>query len=162
MPLDSSFLKVLLYLQWPFCRIQANIKMENKAFDNYIDPLGFAIARIMGMKNRGEDEKALHFISETLQELLQIDFNFIQNIPDADLITELVNNNNYTLEMIVVVAELLNEQAEITIKMHQEEQGKLAYSKALILFEYIEKTDESLNVDRKHKITRIKQLLNPS
>ena len=127
--------------------------------DSLVEKLGYSIARVMGMKNRNELEKGLAIIDVALNELVFFDINYLDSVDADALLRTLLDTHKLDVGHVEVVAELLYEQSDILERMNDKSKSNISYLKAMVLFEYIEKTDESLNVDRRHKIERIQEIL---
>jgi hypothetical protein len=124
-----------------------------------IEQLAFYVARIIGAKSRNDYSKAMALVEEGLRTLTQIDESCLETATSENINDLLLNRYKVDPENLIVIAELLFEQAEIFSKTNETEKSLSSLHKSLAVFEYIDKREESPNIDRNHKIDKIKEML---
>ena len=122
-----------------------------------IEMLGDLIAGILGLARKGDFNKAAEKLERVYYDMMKEDAAFFRSIPKEDLTRKLLEEHNYTIGHLEILAELFNAEAEIQIARGNEA-GSLEYSeKSLALFEFIDIRQKTLSLERIEKMNSIRQ-----
>lgn len=117
--------------------------------------LGELFVKITGLGSQGKSSEGLELVDAVLNENLDLNIQELLDMPEKDFILtlekiHLLNNTN--LEML----------ADIFVDLAQKdalrEQNLLA--RALLIYEYLEKSNRTFSFTRNQKIEKVKQVLN--
>ncbi|TAL61841.1 MAG: hypothetical protein EPN88_14310 [Bacteroidetes bacterium] len=122
-----------------------------------IEMFGELIAGILGLIKRGEFIQASDQISRIYYDMLKEDASFFRTIPEEELTRTLLQEHNYTMGHLEILAELFNTEAELCMAQGNKS-GYLEYSgKSLILFEFIDSEQKIYSLERVNKMETIRK-----
>ena len=96
---------------------------------------------------------------KTIREELNLDVNELLLEPSDKLINLLKDNYGYQNEHLNILSEIFYETACLLYENGEIEKAKLVFERALILFEFENKTKKDLALERIFKIQKINRLL---
>jgi hypothetical protein len=88
-------------------------------------------ARIIGLKNAGQYQKALQVIDKTLEQLLGMDAEVINLLDDESLFVLLTKNDVLDLEELEFIADLFKEKGDIQKQENLTNESFNCYLRAL-------------------------------
>jgi len=126
-----------------------------RQINQLIRVLGKLALDLIGLKNKGEIGIGIEITNQTLKDELDFDIQELMNIPNDIFVNKLITEkqfNNGCFEKLVEIFLLIADgKEEIT--------RKILYEKCLIIFEYLEKSENVYSLDRQWKIEQIKNYL---
>jgi hypothetical protein len=120
-----------------------------------VQQLAQVLARVTGLKEKGEPDKAAAVINEAYKELLGLDRSYVAGLETSTMIPALKDQHHLTNEQLEVLAKLLYEDASIVAA---EKTG--LYKKSLTLLEYLNKEQKLYSFERESLINTIKNGIN--
>ena len=96
---------------------------------------------------------------KTIREELNLDVNELLLEPSDKLINLLKDNYGYQNEHLNILSEIFYETACLLYENGEIEKAKLVFERALLLFEFENKTKKDLALERNFKIQKINRLL---
>ena len=115
------------------------------------------IGEVLGLIRNGDLKKASEEIEKGYNTFLREDAVFFRNIPAEMLTGKLLREHNYTSGHLEILAELFNAEAELELAQGNKKES-LGYSgKALLLFEFVDKEQNTYSQERLDKIEAIKK-----
>jgi len=123
-----------------------------------INQLGQVLARLLsdlqGLKSSGQKSAGLEITNQTLKNELDLDVQELIDIPTDNFIETLTDQKNITIESLEKLAEIL-----LLIADNNHEDSKIMYQKCVIIYEYLEKAEDSYTLHRQWILQRIKKEL---
>ena len=123
-----------------------------------INQLGQVLARLLsdlqGLKSSGQKSAGLEITNQTLKNELDLDVQDLIDIPTDNFIETLTDQKNITIESLEKLAEIL-----LLIADNNHEDSKIMYQKCVIIYEYLEKAEDSYTLHRQWILQRIKKEL---
>ena len=121
-----------------------------------IEMLGDLIAGILGLVKKGNYKQATEQLENIYYDMLKEDAVFFRAIPEDELTHKLMDEHNYTIGHLEILAELFNAEAELGLAQGNKS-GSLEYSrKSLILFEFIDAEEKTYSHERINKMAAIR------
>jgi len=117
-----------------------------------IEAFSFALAKILGFKNKGEYKLAMDEIHRIYSEMLKLNIKDIKNLP-------LANMKIIEIEKLEMIAELLKVEGEIADEDGHDNKSINLLNKALQIFKYVDTHTTTFSFDRKNKIAEIENKL---
>lgn len=125
---------------------------------NQIDQLGKALAKVLSdllnLKNSGQSEINRKTTLDNLKDELGFDIAERIHIPTNEFFDTLKKNKNLTPQHFDLLAEILFLMAE-----NRQENSKDLYKKCLMIYTYLEETEDTYSFDRQRKIENVKNKL---
>ena len=122
-----------------------------------IEMLGDLIAGILGLVKKGNYKQATEQLENIYYDMLKEDAVFFRAIPEDELTHKLMDEHNYTIGHLEILAELFNAEAELALAQGNKS-GSLEYSgKSLILFEFIDTDQKTYSPERINKMAAIRK-----
>lgn len=125
----------------------------------YFDQLGEVIARLLGFRKRKDWEHAHEYIDEVSNDFLGIDINELKDINETDLLEFLTKQQEFTLDKIKILAELLKEKGETYYQQFDMNSALVFLNHSLILFNHVDQEEKTFSMERNQKIEFISQRL---
>ena len=123
-----------------------------------INQLGQVLARLLsdlqGLKNSGQINAGLEITNQTLKNELDLDVQDLIDIPTDNFIDTLTDQKNITIESLEKLAEIL-----VLIADNNHEDSQIMYQKCVLIYEYLEKAEDSYTLHRQWILQRIKKEL---
>jgi len=120
-----------------------------------INQLGQVLARLLsdlhGLKNSGQINEGLEITNQTLKKELEFDVQELLDIPTDKFIETLRTHKNVTIDSLEKLAEIL-----LLIADNKHEDSKIIYQKCVMIYEYLEKAEDSYTLHRQWILQRIK------
>jgi hypothetical protein len=128
-----------------------------------IDQLGKALGKILadllGLHSHGEAGIGIEAADQALKAELDLNMDDLTLIPSGNFIQALLEGRNLNNESLEKLAEILFLIAENTREGNKSsEKINELYERALILYEYTDKTGTTYSIDRHRKIGQLKRL----
>ena len=111
------------------------------------------LAKIIGLKEKGNNNKAIEIINEAYASLLKTDNLQINKSVTKELIEK------FNDEQLNIIADLLFEEGEIDLIEGRISDGQLKLKNALELYQYLDEKQRIFSLDRENKIQKIKIFL---
>ena len=108
------------------------------------------LAKIIGLKEKGNNNKAIEIINEAYASLLKTDTLQINKSVTKELIEK------FNDEQLNIIGDLLFEEGEICLIEGRINDGQLKLKKALELYKYLDEKQRTFSLDRENKIQKIK------
>lgn len=120
------------------------------------------LAKILGLllklKTEQKTEEAINLIKEAYSGLLKLDDSFVDENTTSDVFLKQIVEKGLEGDALLAFAELLYEDGILRYE-NQEENAFIRLHKALILFDYLNRTSLTFSFDRSVKVERIKAIL---
>jgi len=126
-----------------------------RQFDQVGQVLGKILSDLLGLKSQGKVNDGIEIVNQVLKENLDLDIQKLLNIQLDDFINTLKTEKGFNNESLDKLADILT----IIAENRQNKDKKMLYERCLIIYEYLEKTENVYSVDRKWKIEQIKNML---
>jgi hypothetical protein len=117
------------------------------------------LARLLGIKQKGNTSFGLEELRQTYKNELDIDLEELIQIPENDLIAFLINKNKNFENQLEIVADILHATAENYNKNDKVDEGNKLLRKSIYILEYIHSSGKDFSIDRASKIENLKSLL---
>lgn len=125
-----------------------------------IEQFSKILINIIGLKKKGEYKKASELIAETYRGLLKFDPDYIDHIPDNELLDTLVKDKVLNHDQLNIVADLLIEEGDILFQQKQRNKSRIKYNRSLKILDYLNDEQKSTySFDRMNKIGSIQKKL---
>jgi len=124
----------------------------------YLEKLSWVIAAMLGLREKGFPEDALHLADETYKELLVVDLDSISTMPDNEFI-EMVRKYSYTTSYIEALAKITKETANCYTAMGRIQDWRIFSEKALLLYQLLNEKDKTFSFEREMIISELKELI---
>lgn len=111
------------------------------------------LAKIIGLKEKRNNNKAIEIINEAYASLLKTDNLEINKSVTRELIEK------FNDEQLNIIGDLLFEEGEICLIEGRISDGQLKLKKALELYQYLDEKQRTFSLDRENKIQKIKIFL---
>jgi hypothetical protein len=125
----------------------------------YFDQLGEVIARLIGFRKRKEWEHAHEHIDEVSNDFLGIDINNLKEIDSSEIVAYLIKTENFTLDKIKILAELLKEKGETYFQQLNVIDALVFFNHSITLHEFIDSEEKTFSLERNQKMEFIKERL---
>lgn len=117
--------------------------------------LAIILAKVLGLKETGEVQKASDVIHDAYQELLGLNRKHILQINNSTMIDQLKEEVKLKNEQLEVLARLLFEDAELASGDYKYD----LYNKSLLILEHLNVVQKMYSFEREEFIDRIKERL---
>jgi predicted translin family RNA/ssDNA-binding protein len=121
-----------------------------------IEMIGELIKGILGLIKKGEISAAEQSIEYAYLNFLKQDAAFFTNIPIEKLTSSLIQEHNYTIGHLEILAELFYIQAELFYSQNNRKDSLIFYEKYLTLLEFVLKGSKSYSIEKEAKLKLIK------
>ena len=125
-----------------------------------IEMISELIKGILGLIKKGEFQKASQSIDNAYYGYLKQDAAFFVRIPINQLTHSLIQEHNYTIGHLEILAELFFIQAELFYAQNKPSQSLEFYEKSIVLFEFVSKESKSFSLEKQSKLAFIKNRIN--
>jgi len=125
-----------------------------------IEMLGDMLAAIFGLVRKGDFEQATEKLERIYYDILKEDASFFKTISKEELTHNLLEEHNYTNGHLEILAELFNAEAELAAAKGNSQECLEYSEKSLLLFEFIDRKQKTLSLDRLDKMTAIRERIN--
>jgi hypothetical protein len=115
------------------------------------------LTKVADLLRDNKPDEALETIHKTYDRFLHIDVEDLDTILENDPVNKLINEHNFDEHRLNALADLLKAEGDIYLHEAKEEKAKSRYYKALILFEYLNQTQQVYSFDREAKISDMKE-----
>jgi hypothetical protein len=117
------------------------------------------LARLLGIKQKGNASFGLEELRQTYKNELDIDLEELIQIPENDIISFLINKNKKFENQLEIIADILHATAENYNKNDKVDEGNKLLRKSIYILEYIHSSGKDFSIDRVSKIKNLKSLL---
>ncbi len=124
----------------------------------YLEKLSRVIAAMLGLRDKGFPEDALHLADETYKELLTLDLENISMMPVSEFI-EIVKKESYTPAYIEALAKITKETADCFELKNNSEKPRIFNEKALLLYKLLNEKDKTFSFERELIISELEKKL---
>jgi hypothetical protein len=124
----------------------------------YLEKLNYAIAAMLGLREKGFPEDALKMADETYRELLHYDLKELTVMPIEKFI-ETIHQKNYNVSILNLLSQITHETATSFEADHQTESAKIFYLKSLELYHLLNEKDKTFSFEREIRIEELKNKL---
>jgi hypothetical protein len=125
-----------------------------------VEEMAKVLAAVFGLRDQKDYGQAQAQIEKAYEDLLKVEPDAIKDIPEEDIITELENEYDFTVQHFGMVAELMKAEADLLMDQGKQLSATKLYKKALALFEHVDATLKNYSFDRLRNISDIKNVLN--
>jgi len=115
------------------------------------------IAGILGKIINKDYSSASEELGNIYYDILKHDASFFSSIPENELTNKLLQEHNYTNDHLVVLAELFNAEAELSLAQEDKPTSLEFSRKALLLFDFIDREQKTFSLDRINKMDSIRK-----
>jgi len=116
--------------------------------------LGELLGKITGNGKNPDASETIEEVSQVLRENIDCDIEALLNIPEEDFIDQLTKNRLLNDSNLEILADLLVEVAK-----HHSSNKKGLFKRALIMYEYLERSNKTFSFTRNQKIESAKEAL---
>ena len=113
--------------------------------------LAILLSDLKGLKNSGQITTGLEITNQTLKKELDFDVQELLDIPTDKFIETLTTHKNVTIDSLEKLAEIL-----LLIADNKHEDSKIIYQKCVMIYEYLEKAEDTYTLHRQWILQRIK------
>jgi len=124
----------------------------------YLEKLNYAIAAMLGLREKGFPEDALKMADETYRELLHYDLKELTVMPIEKFI-ETIRQRNYNISILNLLSQITHETATSFEADHQTKTAKIFYLKSLELYHLLNEKDKTFSFEREIRIEELKNKL---
>ncbi len=124
----------------------------------YLEKLSRVIAAMLGLRDKGFPEDALHLADETYKELLTLDLENISMMPVSEFI-EIVKKESYTPAYIAALAKITKETTDCFELKSDSEKTRIFNEKALLLYKLLNEKDKTFSFERELIISELEKKL---
>lgn len=89
------------------------------------------LRQLLRLKEAGEHRKAQESVDQALETLLGLRASLLKQLDDRQILNMLITQDQLDTERLALVAELYKEEGELLILQGQEQDGKIAFHRAL-------------------------------
>lgn len=122
-----------------------------------IEQIGKVLVKIVDLLKDNKPDEALDTIHKTYDRFLHLKVEELDAILEQDPVNKLINEHDFDGQRLNALAELLKAEGDIHLYEGNEERAKSRYYKALILFEYLNQTEQVYSFDREAKIADMQE-----
>jgi hypothetical protein len=123
----------------------------------YLEKLSRVIAAMLGFREKGLPENALHLADETFKEWLKLDLVALQQLTSDDFI-QLIRNESYNTSYINSMAEICLEIVKSYSAKGDAIRIRLFAEKALLLYLFLNEKDKTFSFEREMIISELLEL----
>jgi len=124
-----------------------------------IEKLGEVLSVLMGFKRAGQPDDGLKYTEYIWDKMLDEPFNVILETPEEKFTSMLATQQKLSLEELKIAAELLYHEGELHVQKGSQTKAKIAFFRALRLYEYLLKNDTLYDMGISSKIDYLKTWL---
>ena len=117
-----------------------------------IEACSDALAKIIGLKEKGKNKLALEEIKKVYDEMLKIDIDQILN-------SSLDKLEGIESEKLEIISDLLKVEGKVEFEEGNEQKTILLFKKSLEILVLVDEKQTTFSFERKNKITELKNLL---
>ncbi|HOO19557.1 MAG TPA: hypothetical protein PK296_05160 [Paludibacteraceae bacterium] len=156
----SNFAKIVLQLSKKFdFNYLSKYRMPTEDYLlKYLEKLNYAIAAMLGLREKGFPEDALKMADETYRELLHYDLKELTVMPIEKFI-ETIRQRNYNISILNLLSQITHETATSFEADHQTKTAKIFYLKSLELYHLLNEKDKTFSFEREIRIEELKNKL---
>jgi hypothetical protein len=118
------------------------------------------LAILLGLIKKGDTQQAQKRINNAYRDFLKQDAAFFDAISADVMINELLEKHDYTNDHLNILSQLLYAEGEVSIKTQNQERGKLMFTKALKILNYLDQTEANFSLERNNRIQQVSDRLN--
>jgi len=134
--------------------------MEQRDFIlKQIEQLGEVLAILMGYKQADRPDDGLKYVEYVWDHMLDDNFMMLKETPEDQYSMMLTSQNRLSLEELKIAAELLYHEGELHGMKNNMTKARIAYFRALRLYEYLLKNDTLYDLSIAVKVEKIKSIL---
>ncbi|MCH5138255.1 hypothetical protein JMF89_13725 [Clostridiaceae bacterium UIB06] len=108
--------------------------LKRNLTDELVGKFDEALAKIKKYREEGKNEDALNVIDDTLKDLFRLGFKFFNSFSDENLIDMVKTDGTINADKCIMMAKLLEEDAEILENLGNSNEAFYIYLKSLNLF----------------------------
>jgi len=122
--------------------------------------LGKVLFDLLGLKNRGKISESIETTTRSLISELDIDLEKLVSIKRDELIDTLISQMRFNNGNLEILAEILMQTGDNFYEINNAHKGESFCQTSLLIYEYLEKSDNTYSFERKEKVEKLKTLLN--
>jgi len=122
-----------------------------------IEQIGKVLAKVAELLNDKKPDEARQAIHKTYQRYLKINVAELDTVLENDPVNTLINQHDFDNQRLNALADLLKAEGDIYLQEEEEDFAKSRYAKALIIFEYLNQTEQVYSFDREAKIADMQE-----
>jgi|GEM_PF-1764811 len=133
--------------------------MEQKDYlMRYFEQLGIVLAALLGFRKKRDGKGGLQAINGALKEMIGLDSQAINAIPEDQLVSELTGNSNLLPDQVKFIAEMLFQEAEFYGMDNMQEEAMHRYRKAYRLHRYIDDREKTWSQERTERMQLLERI----
>lgn len=117
------------------------------------------LAAIVGLKREGKYEEALKKVDQVFNSMINLDPVILKSIKQEELIDFLIEEKQFNLHYLKMIAELLFEEGQIYVEQGDPVTAQNVLGKAKILINYLMENDRTFSFDWYEKISIIDSIV---
>lgn len=122
--------------------------------------LNTILAQAISLKKLEEQTDTINYIDQELIDELGFDLDEVLSIQDEDQLLSFIKKSGFNSEHLNILADILFEIADQNFdKLEQHSYSLNLFSRSLMMYEFIEETENVYSIDRNLKISKIKDIL---
>ena len=122
-----------------------------------IEQIGKVLAKVVELLRDNKPEEARETIHKTYDRFLHLKVEELDAILEHDPVHKLINEHDFDAQRLNALAELLKAEGDVYLQEVNEESAKSRYYKALLIFEYLNQTEQVYSFDREAKIADMQE-----
>ena len=124
----------------------------------YLEKLSRVLAAMMGLRDKGFPEEALHQADETYTELIALDLESISKLPVKDF-SDIINKMSFTSTYIEALARITKETANCYTTKGDTLKMRIFSEKALLLYQLLNEKDKTFSFEREMIIAELEKII---
>jgi len=122
--------------------------------------LNSILAQVLSLKKLEEQTDTVNYLDQELIRELGFDLDEVLSIQDEDQLLSFIKKSGFNSEHLNILADTLFEIADQNCEnLHQHSSSLNLFSKSLLMYEFIEETENVYSIDQNLKISKIKDIL---
>jgi hypothetical protein len=131
-----------------------------RQIEQFARVLGKVLFDLIGLKNKGKIGESIEITTRSLVSELDIDLDELVSIKRDELINTLIDKMGFNNRNLDILSEIFMQMGDNFFKTNNFHKGESFCQISLIIYEYLEKSDNVYSFDRKEKMKTLKTLLN--
>lgn len=125
-----------------------------------IEEAGVALAKLLGLRKERKIEESQDLIDRCYSGYFNFDTAFLNGVNSKDLLNWLLNEKELQEPQLKVLSDLLVEEAEVFLLIHDTEKAEDRLIKALLILEYLNQANTNVfSFERVRKMNEIQRKL---
>ncbi len=122
--------------------------------------LNTILTQVLSLKKLEEQTNSINYLDQRLIDELGFDLDEVISIQDEEQLLSFIKKSGFNSDHLNILADILFEIADHNFEnVDQHFRSLKLFSRSLLMYEFIEETENVYSVDRNLKISKIKDIL---